>query len=120
MLTLPTPQDVVLVDGLVSPIQSEPFTNLFMVVSLDTSVMLDSYLSCRVPSKEGEDEKRKQNKQRDEEEDHSLKDPLTADNNLPNSETPVGNSLEKGSKEPKKRFGVNRLTSEEHRAGKQG
>ena len=95
-------------------IQSEPFTNLFMVVSLDTSVMLDSYLSCRVPSKEGEDEKRKQNKQR-EEEDHSLKDPLTADNNLPNSETPVGNS-----KEPKKRFGVNRLTSEEHRAGKQG
>ena len=82
--------------------------------------MLNSDISPRIPSKKGEDEKRKKDNKQREEEERSLQDPLTADNNLPNSETPVGNSLEKGSKEPKKRFGVNRLTSEEHRAGKQG
>ena len=81
--------------------------------------MLNSDLLPRIPSKKGEDEKRRKDKQREEEE-RSLKDPLTADKNLPNSETLVDNSLETGSKEPKKRLVVTRLTSEEHRAGKQG
>ena len=82
--------------------------------------MLNSDISPRIPSKKGEDEKRKKDNKQREEEQRFLKDPLTADKNLPNSETLVANSLETGSKEPKKRMVVTRLTSEEHRAGKQG
>ena len=82
--------------------------------------MLDSDLSQRIPSKKGEDEKRKKDNKQREAEERSLKDPLTAAKNLPNSEPLVDNSLETGIKEPKKRLVVTRLTSEEHRAGKQG
>ena len=83
--------------------------------------MLKSDLTDRVPSKEGEDQKRKDKEQK-EDQTCLRKDSSTSSKSLGFTDVMGSPEMEKGSEEPKKnlevkrKLVVNRLTSEEHRA----